>query len=233
MSASNVHHLVPAFAPAVLEAVRAHVDRDPKNEVGGILVGHRRAGDSPVVTASIEAVGAEGDVTSLTFTHDAWAAMLAELDARHPDAEIIGWYHSHPGHGIFLSEHDRFIHRNFFSAPWHVAFVVDPQQGKEGLFAWTSEGLQIVLGAENEGRARRLNVIEIDETPVEPAITVRPEDLAPNPEPTMAGVRTADESMVAPESATTPARRPEGLLLPILAGLLMGFIVGMAVQLAG
>lgn len=230
VAGSNVHHLVPAFAPEVLEAVRAHVDRDPHNEVGGILVGRRRHGHSPMITASIEAAGAEGDVTSLTFTHEAWAGMLAELDVRYPDDEIIGWYHSHPGHGIFLSEHDRFIHRNFFGAPWHVAFVVDPQRGEEGLFAWTKDGLEIVLGNEREDRHHRAAAIEIDEADIavaEPPLTVLPTDVGPEqPASPTHGAESASR-------ARRRGRRPEGLVLPALAGLVMGLIVGFALQAPG
>jgi len=39
------------------------------------------------------------------------------MDAQFADKKIVGWYHSHPGFGIFLSEYDLFIHRNFFTAP--------------------------------------------------------------------------------------------------------------------
>ncbi len=52
------------------------------------------------------------------------------------NARIVGWYHSHPDFGIFLSERDCFIHEHFFSAPGQVAYVVDPVRGLEGMFAW-------------------------------------------------------------------------------------------------
>jgi proteasome lid subunit RPN8/RPN11 len=53
-----------------------------------------------------------------------------------PDHQIVGWHHTHPGFGIFLSRHDEFFHRNFFSQPWQVALVVDPQRGELGFFQW-------------------------------------------------------------------------------------------------
>jgi hypothetical protein len=57
-------------------------------------------------------------------------------DAQYPDDRIVGWYHSHPGFGVFLSEHDIFIHRNFFSDPNQVAWVFDPHSDEEGCFVW-------------------------------------------------------------------------------------------------
>ena len=61
-------------------------------------------------------------------------------DSRYPDQRIVGWYHSHPGFGVFLSEHDLFIHRNFFSDPAQIAWVYDPHSDEEGCFAWEKEG---------------------------------------------------------------------------------------------
>ena len=48
----------------------------------------------------------------------------------------MGWYHSHPGFGVFLSDHDTFIHKNFFSSPGQVAWVFDPHSDEEGCFGW-------------------------------------------------------------------------------------------------
>ena len=61
------------------------------------------------------------------------------LERDHPEQQIVGWYHSHPGFGIFLSEHDLFIHRNFFSGAAQIALVVDPLQGHEGVFGWQGD----------------------------------------------------------------------------------------------
>jgi hypothetical protein len=57
-------------------------------------------------------------------------------DSQYPEKRIVGWYHSHPGFGIFLSEHDLFIHKNFFSDPNQVAWVFDPHSDEEGCFVW-------------------------------------------------------------------------------------------------
>ena len=77
--------------------------------------------------------------------------MHEALERDFPDEQIVGWYHSHPGFGIFLSGHDLFIHENFFSGPSQIAYVVDPHAGTEGVFGWR-EGKIVVL---EEGKARR------------------------------------------------------------------------------
>jgi hypothetical protein len=58
------------------------------------------------------------------------------MERQHPTRRILGWYHTHPGFGIFLSDMDMFIHGNFFNLPWQVALVYDPHSGEEGLFLW-------------------------------------------------------------------------------------------------
>jgi len=123
-------------ADGVRERICSHVFSSLDAEVGGVLVGRLLSDGSPRITGSIPALEAEGGRSRVTFTHDAWSRIHEVLDKEFPGENILGWYHSHPGFGIFLSEHDLFIHRNFFSRPEQIAVVVDPHSGKEGVFAW-------------------------------------------------------------------------------------------------
>ena len=61
---------------------------------------------------------------------------MAHRDRQHPDKKFIGWYHTHPGFGIFLSGMDDFIQANWFSEPWQIALVYDPTSEEEGIFVW-------------------------------------------------------------------------------------------------
>jgi JAB1/Mov34/MPN/PAD-1 ubiquitin protease len=40
------------------------------------------------------------------------------------NAQLLGWYHSHPPHGIELTPEDVETHQQFFDEPWHVALVL-------------------------------------------------------------------------------------------------------------
>lgn len=121
----------------VIRAMRRHVDVDTSVEQGGVLVG-RVDGETGTVTitASVPAFAAVSRAASLTFTHDTWDRVNAIVEEQHPHERIVGWYHSHPHFGVFLSSYDQFIHQNFFSQPWHVAYVVDPLLGQDGFFGW-------------------------------------------------------------------------------------------------
>ena len=131
---------VPGLDGEVREHVYAHVFGNADREVGGVLIG-RVAGHSaiPLVTAAIAAASAAEGRAELTFTQDTWEHVHKVLARDFPYDQIVGWYHSHPGFGIFLSEHDLFIHRNFFSGTSQIALVVDPLKGVEGVFGWQDE----------------------------------------------------------------------------------------------
>jgi proteasome lid subunit RPN8/RPN11 len=134
---------MPATAPLprwhrrVRDQVYDHVFGHPEGEVGGVLVGRTDDDGHTIITAAIAALRADGQRASLTFTHDAWSEVHEVMDRKYPDQKIVGWYHSHPGFGIFLSDHDLFIHRNFFGDVHQVAFVVDPLAGMQGTFGWS------------------------------------------------------------------------------------------------
>jgi proteasome lid subunit RPN8/RPN11 len=143
---------LPKFTKRVLNPIYDHVFSSLDNEVGGVLVGHySKSGGAPVITGSIAALAADGARASVTFTHEAWSDIHEALDRRKDNAQIVGWYHSHPGFGIFLSEHDLFIHRNFFSGPSQIAFVVDPHAAREGTFGWV-DGEIVQLDERDTGR---------------------------------------------------------------------------------
>ena len=124
---------------SVYSALREHTFLDEQHEVGAFLVGNYVDGlSSPQVVISdcILAEYTDATVASLTFTHDTWNHVHREMDTHFSGKRIIGWQHSHPGYGIFLSSYDLFIHENFFNAPFQIAYVIDPVQNTEGFFQW-------------------------------------------------------------------------------------------------
>jgi proteasome lid subunit RPN8/RPN11 len=124
---------------SVLDAIATHGKSDTGVEVCGVLVGNIYSdGAAPyaVVEAAISGEHSSGRSTQVTFTSETWTHINDVRDREHPSKQILGWYHTHPGFGIFLSEMDLFIHQSFFAEPWQLAFVFDPKSGEEGLFVW-------------------------------------------------------------------------------------------------
>jgi proteasome lid subunit RPN8/RPN11 len=127
------------FSPEVHAALWKHAGEDTSVEICGVLVGtwHRdEVGPFVKVVESIRGEGAETRFAEVTFTHQTWAKINAEMDTKFTDKKIVGWYHTHPDFGIFLSDRDRFIQEHFFSGPGQVAHVIDPVRRTEGVFIW-------------------------------------------------------------------------------------------------
>jgi proteasome lid subunit RPN8/RPN11 len=119
----------------VVRQIRQHARSSSKAEICGVLIGQDR--DHRIeVAACIEGQNAEEAGAHVTFTQDTWEHIYAVKDKKFPQERIVGWYHSHPGFGVFLSDHDTFIHKNFFSSPGQVAWVFDPHSDEEGCFGW-------------------------------------------------------------------------------------------------
>jgi len=128
-------------AAEVARQVRQHAHAHMKTEVCGVLIGAIANGKLEI-DACIPGKDAAQAGTHVTFTQDTWEHIYKVKDAEYPNARIVGWYHSHPGFGIFLSDHDTFIHRNFFSAAEQVAWVYDPHSDEEGFFGWDDDRIQ-------------------------------------------------------------------------------------------
>jgi proteasome lid subunit RPN8/RPN11 len=146
----------PADQPIFLDRraadlIERHALSDTSVELGGILLGKEcldpSTGEAFVwITQSLEAKHYANTQASFTYTHDSWEEITRERDRRFPEYDIVGWYHTHPSFGIFLSHHDLFIHHNFFAQPLQVAYVVDPINQTRGFFQWRDGGMTQVAG---------------------------------------------------------------------------------------
>src|SRR5277367_5933902 len=125
----------------VAREIRQHARSESKTEVCGVLIGTESEGLT-IVEACIAGVNAAQGGAHVTFTQDTWEHIYKVKDRDYPEDRILGWYHSHPGFGVFLSDHDTFIHKNFFSAPHQVAWVFDPHSDEEGCFGWHGQRLE-------------------------------------------------------------------------------------------
>ena len=122
----------------VLEEILEYSEREMTRERGGFLLGgvYGEAPQYVVIRHFHPALEAVGNSASLTFTHETWAALTRETQSNFPNESLVGWQHTHPSFGIFLSGYDLFIHKNFFAQPWQVAMVVDPRATEFGFFHW-------------------------------------------------------------------------------------------------
>lgn len=125
--------------PAAYQRMHQHAALSDEVELCGVLVGVVAKDDQGHylrVDAVIEGEGANMHGAQVTFTHQTWSHINRVMDEQHPGKRIVGWYHTHPGFGVFLSGMDGFIQENFFNQPYQVAIVIETHAKEEGCFAW-------------------------------------------------------------------------------------------------
>ena len=133
----------------VYKALEKLAASDTSKELGSIILGEycQEHGKTHVIISQyIEAKYTDASASTLTFTHETWAYVHSEHEKRYPDKKIIGWQHTHPNYGIFLSNYDMFIQENFFNLPFQVAYVIDPIQSLRGFFQWKNGYIEKLKG---------------------------------------------------------------------------------------
>jgi len=122
-----------------------HSTSEMDDEVGGALLGlwcedRDTEEQFVVVQHMLPARYTRQGSVYLTFTQDTIVQFHEELEKNHAGKRIVGWYHTHPRMGIFLSHYDTWLHNNFFPEPWQVALVVEPHTSVAGFFIRRDDG---------------------------------------------------------------------------------------------
>ena len=123
----------------------AHAGSDLVNEVGGWLIGKVREDKAInqefiVIEKILPASYTRSGRAYLTFTQDSQVAMHEFLEDRFPGKVVVGWYHTHPGMGLFMSQYDIWLHQNFFKKASKVALVIEPHTKTGGFFFPNPDG---------------------------------------------------------------------------------------------
>ena len=124
----------------VMRDMESHALTDTSVELGGVMLGGQFEDEDGqpfvVVTDSLRAEHYEATKGSFKFTHETWQKISRQRDEFPPELQMVGWYHTHPDWGVFLSGMDDFICQNFFNRPLDLALVIDPCRGDRGWFQW-------------------------------------------------------------------------------------------------
>ena len=155
------------ISQSVYKEIHKFTKNKTTNESGGMLVGsviNEFGKTNIVISGFVEAKFCEATPSTLKLTHETWEYVHKEIERKHNGKKIVGWIHTHPDFGIFLSEYDKFIQQNFFSEEHQIAYVVDPIQHIEGFYFWINgniekckgfyiydkTGVEITVGSEKE-----------------------------------------------------------------------------------
>jgi len=112
-----------------------------RGEIAGALFGNvYRTFDNRITFVEVNSIVPARTIstyTSVTIPESEWSRIndILESDPRYRSrCTVVGWYHSHPGFGIFMSETDRHTHVSYFNLDWQIAIVVDPNNVDIGCF---------------------------------------------------------------------------------------------------
>lgn len=130
-------YLTKTSLDKIMEHCRSYSDQ--RLEVMGFLIGDVCKWNESIFTLVRDIVTTDLDATnvSVRFQRDGFEGLFSRLEDLPYDYVIVGWYHSHPGLGCFLSSKDIETQRRMFRKPFHTAMVVDPI--KEEIVAYKME----------------------------------------------------------------------------------------------
>ncbi|MDN5357962.1 MAG: Mov34/MPN/PAD-1 family protein [Candidatus Methanomethylophilaceae archaeon] len=147
---------VPLFiGENVVSRIANHADIGfaEEKEIMGLVMGRVYRDEEGEYSVACDTATAKLDSTgmSVRFDPDSLEDLFESIDGSAGDG-VIGWYHSHPGFGCYLSDVDIRTHSRIFGEGLGFAIVIDPSD--ESLMVFTVEKsipktVQIVI-AEDE-----------------------------------------------------------------------------------
>jgi proteasome lid subunit RPN8/RPN11 len=128
----------------VLQSLRDFASSDLSYELGGVLVGRVGKASRRMFVQIQHFIPATKGISrraSFEFTNEAQQEIHEVMESRFKDLRIVGWFHTHPGYGVFLSSADQFIDQHYFKEKYHIAIVIDPtkEEVDVGAFVWNLE----------------------------------------------------------------------------------------------
>lgn len=112
------------------EKIRNHslTSVNDNREVMGMLLGwvYRHDGREYVMVRDVVTTDLEASAVRVRFDPTSFEKLFDYLDESGFQYIIVGWYHTHPGHGCFMSSTDIDTQKALFSMGYHTALVIDP-----------------------------------------------------------------------------------------------------------
>ncbi|MHA1954363.1 MAG: Mov34/MPN/PAD-1 family protein [Candidatus Heimdallarchaeaceae archaeon] len=117
------------ISPYVLAKILSVDSIEPTKESAGVLLGYLDEDRETLVVTDFDTGSQKQTSTFVAIDDEALVQIVADLQKRDKNETIVGWAHTHPSFGCFLSGTDKNtqrIYQNLFSHA--VALVVDPSK---------------------------------------------------------------------------------------------------------
>jgi 26S proteasome regulatory subunit N11 len=160
--------LVRISVTALAKVIR-HTVSSPRREVAGLLIGRER-GEELLVRYAVKG-HQTGSLGHVVLDELVMARLTELLHLSGAGLYIVGWYHSHPGIGVFMSAIDYATQLNYQRLyPKSVALVIDPVEiikskvltpGSMKFFRVEEDGAVVELKAVIDGPVRVPKVVQV------------------------------------------------------------------------
>ena len=109
----------------VMNEIRKHAQSSIRNEVAGLLLGSIRK--NTLVVTDVVTGKQVSSPTHVTLEDEFLAGVAFDYGRRGKRKSVVGWYHSHPELGCFVSAIDFETQRRFQSFfPDAIGLIIDP-----------------------------------------------------------------------------------------------------------
>lgn len=134
-----------------------------KRERYGVLLGEykkRQGGYHVHVCQWIEARSINTQEEDRPFTDKTWEQINRIKDSKYPRFHIVGWFHTHPDFGVYLTPGEVAFHEEHFAEEWQIAVILDPTYQDLGVFAWQDNKVKSIPFQRNSLASQQLAVTD-------------------------------------------------------------------------
>lgn len=137
--------VVVYMTETALDKAKAHFASEAKKglEAIGLLLGEVNSFNGRTYSFITEYITSKNNATSVSvrFSEKAFSDLAFEINSVKTKF-VIGWAHSHPNYGCFLSSTDLRTQRKYFNQEYNIALVIDPIRGEKKFFKLKPNGYQ-------------------------------------------------------------------------------------------
>lgn len=130
-----------------MNKIKREAEKNLDEEIIGVLIG-KVSGHTLIVEEAVTGEF-EPEATRVTLPSRTIAKVSDRILKGELKGNIVGWYHSHPGYGVFMSETDIESQRKLqqFSSEV-IALVIDPTSSEVGFFTLDLQGNVCIISEE-------------------------------------------------------------------------------------
>jgi len=117
------------ISPFVLAKILTVDSIEPTKESAGVLIGYLDDDGETLVITDFDTGKQKQTSTFVVIDDEALVQIVEDLQLRDQNETIVGWAHTHPSYGCFMSGTDKSTQRTYQNLfPQAVALVVDPSK---------------------------------------------------------------------------------------------------------